>query len=75
MDELSRADIRALLKTFGVKADEAIGAHLARNPAAAPLRLRLQLTDLTDYGDDAPDQPLQLTVEGVVRSAGAADQS
>lgn len=68
MDEATRADIRSLLKSFGVKADEAIVAHLARNPGAGPLHLRVQLIDLTDYGDDAPNPPLLLTVDGEVRA-------
>lgn len=67
MDDSSRSDIRSLLKTFGVQADEAIVAHLARNPGIGPLTLRLQLTDLTDYGDDLPDVTLELTITGAVR--------
>lgn len=67
MEESSRTDIRRLLKEFGVRADEAIVAHLARNPGAGPLRLRLTLEDLTDYGDRPPDRPLGLVVEGEVR--------
>ncbi|OGO70184.1 MAG: hypothetical protein A2Z37_12170 [Chloroflexi bacterium RBG_19FT_COMBO_62_14] len=63
----SRDDIRRLLKTFGVKADEAILGHLARNPRVGPLRLRLSLEDLTDYGDGPPERPLKLEVAGEVR--------
>ncbi len=67
MEESSRTDIRRLLKQFGVQADEAIIAHLARNPHAGPLRLRLTLEDLTAYGEQPPDAPLRLVVEGDVR--------
>ena len=67
MDDSSRSDIRSLLKAFGIQADEAIVAHIARNPGATPLQIALQLTDLTDYGDTHPDQPLELRVEGAVR--------
>lgn len=67
MDDSSRSDIRSLLKTFGIQADEAIVAHLARNPGVGPLQIKLQLTDLTDYGDQTPGQPLELTVEGAIR--------
>ncbi|MCS6845245.1 MAG: hypothetical protein NZ528_13135 [Caldilineales bacterium] len=67
MEESSRTDIRRLLKEFGVRADEAIVAHLARNPEGGPLRLRLTLEDLTDYGDRPPARPLSLVVEGEVR--------
>jgi ABC-type uncharacterized transport system involved in gliding motility auxiliary subunit len=68
MDEgSSRDDIRKLLKTFGVKADEAILSHLVRTPGGTSLRLRLTLHDLTDYGDHPPAVPLALEVEGEVR--------
>lgn len=67
MEESSRTDIRRLLKQFGVQADEAIIAHLARNPQARPLRLRLTLEDLTAYGEQPPDTPLRLVVEGDVQ--------
>lgn len=65
----SRDDIRKLLKTFGVKADEAIITHLARAPGDAPLHLRLVLEDLTDYGEAPPAAPLSLEVEGEIRRA------
>ncbi len=64
MEDNSRKDIRALLKTFGVRADEAIVGHLARNPDVSKLRLKVCLHDLTDYGDHAPDTALSLQVDG-----------
>jgi hypothetical protein len=66
MEESARQDIRRLLKTFGVKADEAMIAHLARNPGVAGLRVRVVLEDLTDYGGQEPAEPLQLEVEGEI---------
>ena len=66
MEDNSRKDIRALLKTFGVQADEAIVRHLARNPGTCALRLNLQLQDRTDYGDSPPGEPLSLEVEGEI---------
>lgn len=66
-EETSSDDIRRLLKTFGIRADEAIVAHLARQPGEKPLRVRLTLTDLTDYGDSPPAEPLHLDIEGDVR--------
>ena len=63
MDDQSRQDIRRLLKTFGVNADEAMVAHLARNPDVQQLRVRVTLEDLTDYGDDEPAEPLHVEVE------------
>lgn len=68
-EDSSRSDIRRLLKTFGVQADEAIVAHLVRNPGVMPLHLSLILEDKTDYGDQPPDWPLHLQVEGQVRRA------
>jgi hypothetical protein len=65
----SRDDIRRLLKTFGVKADEAILSHLVRTPGSKPLRVRLVLEDLTDYGETSPAVPLELRVEGDIRRA------
>ena len=67
MVESSRDDIRKLLKTFGIQADEAVIAHLARNPGQTPLRLRLALEDLTDYGAVPPNQPLRVEIEGTIR--------
>ena len=67
MEETSRNDIRRLLKTFGVKADEMILRHLIENPNAPALKLKLIVQDLTDYGDHPPIQPLRFEVEGEVR--------
>ena len=67
MEESSRDDIRRLLKSFGIQADEAVIAHLARNPGEQPLRLRLVLEDITDYGENPPAGPLHLLIEGEIR--------
>ncbi len=67
MEETSRDDIRRLLKQFGVRADEAVIAHLARTSGDQPLRLRLTLDDLTDYGNNPPEKPLRLEIEGEIR--------
>jgi hypothetical protein len=66
MEGSARDDIRSLLKEFGVRADEAIVAHLARNQGLENLQLRLTLEDLTEYGELAPEIPLSLTVEGEI---------
>lgn len=66
MEDSSRDDIRRLLKTFGIQADEAIIAHLARNPGQGPLHIRLRLEDLTDYGDAPPQESLHLEIEGEI---------
>lgn len=67
MEDNSRNDIRRLLKSFGIQADEAILTHLVRNPDAPALRLRITLEDLTDYGQKPPDEPLAVEIEGVIR--------
>ncbi len=67
MEELSRNDIRNLLKTFGIQADEAMSAHLEGNPGAGSLQIRLVLEDLTDYGESPPEEPLHLEIEGEIR--------
>jgi hypothetical protein len=67
MEETSRMDIRRLLKQFGVQADEAVIKHLIQNPGSTPLRIKLTLTDLTDYGTDLPAEPLALEVKGEIR--------
>jgi hypothetical protein len=67
MEQEDRQDIRRLLKTFGIRADEAIIAHLARHPDAGPLQLRLTLHDDTDYGSSPPGEKLHLEVKGEIR--------
>jgi len=67
MDDEIRGDIRKLLKTFGVKADETILAYLAAHREGAPLKLRVTLEDVTDYGPNPPAERLRFTVEGEVR--------
>jgi hypothetical protein len=67
MEDNSRNDIRKLLKTFGINADEIIIAHLARNPEGPDLKLRISLQDLTDYGPNSPDQALQYELDGTIR--------
>jgi hypothetical protein len=67
MESTSRDDIRSLLKTFGIQADEAVIRHLALTSGDRPLLLHLTLEDLTDYGDRPPDEKLRVVVEGEVR--------
>lgn len=67
MEDNSRKDIRRLLKTFGIKADEAIIAHLAKNPQVNGLQLRITLEDLTQYAHDDPVVPLRLQIEDTIQ--------
>ena len=42
-DEMCKKDIRGLLKTFGVMADEAIVGHIAKNPNVDLLNFKVTL--------------------------------
>lgn len=66
MEDNSRKDIRALLKTFGVRADEAIIGHLAKHPDVGQLQLKLILQDQTNYGVSKPEETLSLEISGKV---------
>jgi hypothetical protein len=66
MSDQTQQDVRRLLKTFGIQADEAIMAHISQYPGEVPLQLRLILEDVTDYGDAPPDKKLYLEIEGTV---------
>ena len=70
MEDNIRKDIRRLLRTFGVKADEALTAHLARNPDIEKLRVRVILQDLTDYGGSASSGTLELEIEEEISGTG-----
>jgi hypothetical protein len=68
MSETAQNDIRRLLKTFGIEADQAVTAHLLQDLPVDRLRIRITLTDLTDYRENQPGEPLELSVEGTVRT-------
>jgi hypothetical protein len=65
LEESRRTDIRRLLKTFGVKADEAIIQHMARNPGTNPLHVRIVMEEIPETG--ASTEPLRFSVEGTIR--------
>jgi hypothetical protein len=67
MSDSTRDDIRRLLKTFGIDADEAITTYLTHITGEKPLRLRIILEDITDYGDSPPAETLKVVIEGEVR--------
>lgn len=69
MGDDSRKDIRRLLKTFGVRADETISAYLEKHGDVEELRVRVTLEDLTDYEGSAPGEPLHLEVEETIRNS------
>lgn len=68
MSENTQNDIRRLLKSFGIQADDAISIHIAQLPEDTSLHLRITLEDLTDYGGAPPAEKLRVEVEGEVRS-------
>ena len=55
-DEICKKDIRALLKTVGVMADEAIVGHIAKNPSVNSLNFKVTLEDITEYEDSNIDK-------------------
>ena len=67
MEDISRNDIRTLLKTFGIQADDEIMHHLISAQYPGTLHLRITLDDLTNYGDQPPAEPLHVEVEGEIR--------
>jgi len=62
----TRDDIRKLLKTFGIGADEAIMDYLPLAPGDEPLRLRVTLEDISTYNVE-PDERLAYSIEAEVR--------
>jgi pyrroloquinoline quinone (PQQ) biosynthesis protein C len=61
-------NIRRLLKTFGIQADEAVTAYFRNHPQLDTLHIRLVLEDVTDYGADEPAEPLRVEIEGEIGS-------
>jgi hypothetical protein len=65
----SQDEIRRLLRSFGMQADETVQAHLKSTPGAEVLRFRIVLEDITDYGGTPPEKPPRLLeVEGEVHT-------
>lgn len=67
MDEQTRYDIRMLLKSFGIQADQAISSHMENVPPGKTLQLRITLEDLTEYDDLAMGGGLGFVLEGEIR--------
>ena len=64
MDETVQNDIRKLLKTFGVKADQAIHSYLENHPDLPGLKIRVVLEDMHP---NPSAEALHLEVEGEIR--------
>lgn len=62
MQDTVQADIRRLLKTFGVKADETIRRYLEDHPGSRPLEVRITLEFTSEVS-----HPLGFSVEGAIR--------
>jgi hypothetical protein len=64
MEEMTQQqkDTRKLLKTFGVRVDQAIQLHFQTHPDLNRVHIRLVLEDLTEIGESG----LHLEVEGDV---------
>ena len=60
-DDMCKKDIRGLLKTFGVMADEAIVGHIAKNPNVNSLNFKVTLEDITEY-EDSNTEKLSLEI-------------
>lgn len=69
MEDQTRHDIRRLLKSFGIQADEAIMEFVSRYPGTTPLRVRITLQDMSEYSDTPPGQPLFMEIEGEIQRA------
>ena len=67
MSDNTRSDIRRLLKSFGVKADETLTAYLEQNQNVDRLHVRVTLEDLTEYENSPPEEPLHLQIEEEIR--------
>jgi hypothetical protein len=67
VEDQSRKDIRRILKTFGIQADERLVAHLARNPELSTIQVRITLDDVTEYPDTLEVEPVSLVIEDAIR--------
>jgi hypothetical protein len=66
-EDNSRKDIRRILKTFGIRADESMVAHLVRHPEVSSIRVRLTLEDVTEYSQDPPPEKMHFTIEDEIK--------
>jgi ribosomal 50S subunit-associated protein YjgA (DUF615 family) len=66
MEDNSRKGIRRLLKTFGIQADEALVAFLARHPEIDALQIRITLENIGNYENGKPSESLHLVVEDTI---------
>ena len=66
MEDNSRKGIRRLLMTFGMRADEAMVAFLARHPEIDSLQVRITLENVTAFDSGKPAEALHLVVEDTI---------
>lgn len=67
MQEQTRYDIRMLLKSFGIQADQALTAHMANILPGKVIQVRITLEDTTEYDDPALEGSLGMEIEGKIR--------
>jgi hypothetical protein len=65
LQDSTRRDMRRLLKTFGVSADEALTTYLREHPEVAHLHVRITLQG-TASSEGAAAEPLQLEIEDTI---------
>jgi hypothetical protein len=61
----TRSDIRSLLKTFGIQADEILTAYIEENPDGPSLEITITLEATVTSGTGI-EKPLSLVMEGTV---------
>ena len=66
MNEPTAMNIRRLLKSFGIQADEAVMKYFSQNASITSLEIRLTLEDISDYGANEPAEKLFVKLEGEI---------
>lgn len=68
MTQNGSMNIRKLLKTFGIQADEAVVAFFSQNTDVKLMTIRLTLEDVTEYDENESVDRLVVQVEGQVNA-------
>lgn len=69
MNDNGRKGIRRVLKSFGIQADEALTAYLARHPDVKSLQVRITLESVSNYENGKKAESLHLVVEDTIEIA------
>jgi hypothetical protein len=65
LQDNTRRDMRRLLKTFGISADEALTSYLREHPDVKHLQVRITLHGTASDGGAAAE-PLELEIEDTI---------